>query len=308
MALPRKGSRRIVVEGVAYRWFGTWDALRVQHEEQPGALLIVPLGRTWLAPPPMPSEVADLIRQGLQRGWRPTEAGPALTLPQPPLPQFQPRGREDPRVPDEVAWLVVTDPVWMLARLGVEPHERKALLTMAASCRLAWETLPGAVREWVVYLEELADSDTDHREVYHRDWAASVESVIRERIATAPPGPLRQLLFVIRDIAERTWWTGVGYDGAPEGEAQRAQVAHLVRDVFGNPFQEEAILRRSGLNRTIRAIAETIYAERQFADLPILADALEDAGCADAPILAHLREPGPHVRGCWALDRVLRED
>jgi hypothetical protein len=39
--------------------------------------------------------------------------------------------------------------------------------------------------------------------------------------------------------------------------------------------------------------------------MPILADALEDAGCADAGILAHLRSLGPHVLGCWALDLVL---
>ena len=39
--------------------------------------------------------------------------------------------------------------------------------------------------------------------------------------------------------------------------------------------------------------------------LPILADALEDAGCGDVDILAHLRGPGPHVRGCWAVDPLL---
>jgi hypothetical protein len=39
--------------------------------------------------------------------------------------------------------------------------------------------------------------------------------------------------------------------------------------------------------------------------LAVLADALEDAGCADPDLLAHLRGPGPHVRGCWALDLVL---
>jgi hypothetical protein len=42
-----------------------------------------------------------------------------------------------------------------------------------------------------------------------------------------------------------------------------------------------------------------------LASLSILADALEDVGCADAKLMSHLRGPGPHVRGCWVLDLVL---
>jgi hypothetical protein len=59
---------------------------------------------------------------------------------------------------------------------------------------------------------------------------------------------------------------------------------------------------------TAAALAATIYHERAFDRLPILADALEDAGCDNADILDHLRGPGPHVRGCWALDLVLGKE
>jgi hypothetical protein len=52
-------------------------------------------------------------------------------------------------------------------------------------------------------------------------------------------------------------------------------------------------------------IAQAIYDDRRFSDLPILADALEDAGCRDPEILGHLRSPGPHARGCFALDVIL---
>jgi hypothetical protein len=48
-----------------------------------------------------------------------------------------------------------------------------------------------------------------------------------------------------------------------------------------------------------------MYDSRDFSDMPVLADALEDAGCGDADILGHLRGPGPHTRGCWPLDRIL---
>jgi hypothetical protein len=49
-------------------------------------------------------------------------------------------------------------------------------------------------------------------------------------------------------------------------------------------------------------LAEAIYQERRFEDLPILADLLEEAGPTDAALLGHLRGPGPHVPGCFALD------
>jgi hypothetical protein len=52
-------------------------------------------------------------------------------------------------------------------------------------------------------------------------------------------------------------------------------------------------------------MAQAIYEGRRFADLPVLADALEDAGCADAALLGHCRGPGEHVRGCWVVDLLL---
>jgi len=52
-------------------------------------------------------------------------------------------------------------------------------------------------------------------------------------------------------------------------------------------------------------LAQRIYEDRTFEHLPILADALEDAGCTEATILDHCRGPGPHVRGCHVLDVLL---
>jgi hypothetical protein len=52
-------------------------------------------------------------------------------------------------------------------------------------------------------------------------------------------------------------------------------------------------------------IVKAIYDERRFQDLPILADALEEAGCTDPEILGHCRGTGPHVRGCWVVDAIL---
>ncbi len=90
-------------------------------------------------------------------------------------------------------------------------------------------------------------------------------------------------------------------------KAERQLHCVLIRDIFGNPFRPVAIdpawlTWRDG---TIPLIAQAIYEERRFADMPILADALEEAGCADADILNHCRQPGEHVRGCWVVDLLL---
>jgi hypothetical protein len=83
----------------------------------------------------------------------------------------------------------------------------------------------------------------------------------------------------------------------------------LIRDVFGNPFRPHGIdlAGPSGAIVIARELAESIYDELHFEDLPILADALLDAGCHDEKVLSHCREPGPHVRGCWVVDWLLEK-
>jgi hypothetical protein len=76
------------------------------------------------------------------------------------------------------------------------------------------------------------------------------------------------------------------------------------RDKDGNPFRPVA-LDPSWLTPTVKSLAKAIYEDRTFSDLPLLADALEEAGCTSETILCHLRGPGPHVLGCWALDLLL---
>jgi hypothetical protein len=84
-------------------------------------------------------------------------------------------------------------------------------------------------------------------------------------------------------------------------------MAAVIRDILGNPFRPVS-LNGSWLiwnDGSVPKMAQAIYDHRRFADLPILADALEDAGCADADILTHCRSGGEHVRGCWVVDLLL---
>src|SRR5205807_9968252 len=83
-----------------------------------------------------------------------------------------------------------------------------------------------------------------------------------------------------------------------------AILCDLLRCVIGNPFRPASVAP-AWRTPSVMALACAAYEDRRFEDLPLLADALEEAGCTDAAILAHCRGPGPHVRGCWALDLIL---
>jgi hypothetical protein len=85
---------------------------------------------------------------------------------------------------------------------------------------------------------------------------------------------------------------------------EREQQARLLRNIFGNPFRPVST-DPGWLTSTVVALARGIYDDRAFDRLPILADALQDAGCEHPDVLDHCRGSGPHVRGCWVVDLLL---
>jgi hypothetical protein len=98
-------------------------------------------------------------------------------------------------------------------------------------------------------------------------------------------------------------------------KAARAQEAQyfcdLLRDLMGNPFRPPSVLSSNWLawqGGTVVALARAIYDEHSFDQLPVLGDALEDAGCDNQRILEHCRGQGPHARGCWLLDLLAGRD
>ncbi len=111
-------------------------------------------------------------------------------------------------------------------------------------------------------------------------------------------GMLIQNRFTQADAIEVADWCA-----GKSAEAETTQAA-ILRDIFGNPFRT-APLDPVWLTSTVVALAEGIYADRAFDRMPILADALQDAGCDNDDILNHCRQPGEHVRGCWVVDLVL---
>jgi hypothetical protein len=95
-------------------------------------------------------------------------------------------------------------------------------------------------------------------------------------------------------------WSSTGADRAKEERRE----GDIIRDIFGNPFRPVTV-DPAWLTSTVVALATGIYTERAFDRMPILADALMDAGCANADVLNHCRSDGPHVRGCWVVDLLL---
>jgi hypothetical protein len=95
----------------------------------------------------------------------------------------------------------------------------------------------------------------------------------------------------------RDWVTG----------CETAEQANLFRDVFGNPFRP-VDFSPAWRTDTAVSLAKQMYESRDFGAMPILADALQDAGCDNEHILSHCRGDGPHVRGCWVVDLVLGKE
>jgi hypothetical protein len=105
------------------------------------------------------------------------------------------------------------------------------------------------------------------------------------------------------------WATGFAAHSAHQFSFRREEVAQaeLLRDIAGNLFEPAAFdpLWRVRNDSAVARLAEGIYLERAFDQMPILADALEEAGCPNERILTHCRLPGEHTRGCWVLDLAL---
>ncbi len=101
----------------------------------------------------------------------------------------------------------------------------------------------------------------------------------------------------VRAILDHT----IGKNGNPSTQCA------LLRDIAGNPFRSIP-LDTAWRTATVTGLAQTIYDDRAFDRHPILADALEDAGCTNTDILQHCRQPGEHARGCWVVDLVLGKE
>jgi hypothetical protein len=224
----------------------------------------------------------------------------------------------------EADWNGCTDPHAMLQFLQGRASDRKLRLFAAACCRLVWDDLTAhRSRRAVEAAEKHADGlATDADLLWAHSQALSAASDFRARLGgrrlVNRDGPTIQegRLFFAGQAAHAhrpflLGWLGWLRHDAELGSSSPA----LLRDLFGPlPFRprDMASSVRTWNGGTVLRLAEAAYAERQLpagtldpGRLAVLADALEEAGVTDAELLGHLRGPGPHVRGCWALDLLL---
>jgi hypothetical protein len=200
------------------------------------------------------------------------------------------------------------------------------ILFDVACCRRIWEhfTDPRS-RESVEVAERFADglaTAWEREQAFEGAGLAGGAAFVAFRDAGGPEGtPLEVALHatgaahVVATCGNADPWYvfgGTAHVAAriyPDQAPERAAQAELLREVIGNPFIRPTIDPQwlewqEGL---VLTMARDLYAERTFDQLPVLADALEDAGYLDSVLLNHCRQAKDHVRGCWLLDLLLNK-
>ena len=223
----------------------------------------------------------------------------------------------------EAEWLASADPEAMLRFLDGKVSDRKLRLFACGCCRQVWPLLTAAdSRHAVEVAERYADGQAGAKTLagakmlagaaaprtggaaWAAYWATSPRAAVSIWNVSAAAADAATL-------AAATAAKVAGTDANAAWDSARAKAtreqAHLLRDIFGNLFRPAAAdpAWLSWHGGTVGKIARTVYDERRFGDLPVLADALEEAGCTSGALLGHCRQPGEHVPGCWALDLIL---
>ena len=209
----------------------------------------------------------------------------------------------------------------MLKFLRGKASDRKLRLFGCACCRRIWDLLPDASNQaFVEVIDDHPDGKFEDRPIQ----AAGVASSCREWELGEFRGywavkylgrsyykldPLAAAPIIAMHALEAR-----KRDDEATATSERWAQADLLRDLFGHLFSPALVDPRwlDWANGTVALMARLLDQERLLPEgwldplkLTVLADALEDAGCADADILGHLRGPGPHVRGCWVVDLLL---
>ena len=243
---------------------------------------------------------------------------------------------------NEAEWLAGTDPQPMFEFLRRKASDRKVRLFAVACCRRVWASLEHEeFRDAVGKAESFADGAVGRDEMYQAHLRAlAIFGKLQSKdngpagalTASAFPAPPKSVMERIADALDDPWWEdeldkgdrlgpalvtarhaaraaadlhGEGHTfESPFALAEQREQAALVQCLFGNPFRPPPE-RGDWLTPAIRALADGIYAERGFDRTPLLADALEAAGCMHRGLIEHCRSGREHARGCWVVDLLL---
>jgi hypothetical protein len=214
----------------------------------------------------------------------------------------------------------------MLEFVRDRASDRKRRLFTCACCRRVWDALTdGRCRSAVEAAERYADGLAGREELAAQAEAAeapaSAVASARAREAVVSPAPhvTQAALAATGERAEPTmradatiWAAWATSEATRVPDRERRHQCALLRDLVGAVPFRPVTPDPAWSTPQVVALAQAAYGQRELpagtldtARLAVLADALEEAGCDQADLLAHLRGPGPHVRGCWVLDLVL---
>jgi hypothetical protein len=226
----------------------------------------------------------------------------------------------------EAEWLACEDPQRMLTLLQERrAGDRKLRLVVGATYRRVlevyvsthWRNIVGLVERWVDGEAPAADV-ARAAEPYHAicnysqdETEIYLASAVVHMTGTGEGFRPGDAVACCR-IAYGNIRAGYGAAWNPPLQEQfwreiDAEARAAVRDIFGDPFRPVAF-SPDWRTDTALALARQLYESRDFSPMPILADALQDAGCGNEDILNHCRSSGPHVRGCWVVDLVLGKE
>lgn len=220
----------------------------------------------------------------------------------------------------EAEWLSSTNPSPMITFVRDKVSERKLRLFACSCCRKVWNSLGHPLlRKAVEVAERYADGLANEREL-----EAMRDAVCPGPYFTGTLAASAAFGTVVRGTGLPVWAIDAATELAcaeavrealSQGQTHlhletkrlvRQSQADLMRCIVGPlPFRTIAFDENVLTTTRVVDLARTIYDERSFQDLAILAHALQDAGCSDADILEHCCHPGEHDRGCWVVDRIL---
>lgn len=224
---------------------------------------------------------------------------------------------------EQAVWQAAREPLSMLKFLGDGTSARKLRLLIVAVVRRIWSRCNEAEHAALDTLERLADGQATPEDLERcRSQLAAPQSVylgVFNRVvgfaADVERAPTKHTVMALLSVIDSASYLPGHFSmqrlhGADRAELKQAMndlTVELVREVFGNPFEpvafDPAWLHWNG--GTVPALAQSIYDHRRFEELPILADALADAGCVSEQVRSHCLGPADHYRGCFVLDLIL---
>jgi hypothetical protein len=191
-----------------------------------------------------------------------------------------------------------------LLELGDQVSPRKLRLFLCACCRHVWPQLDQEAHQCAVEIgEQFADghvTDEVRRAAYERADRTIGAEHFSCLACVAEQLPVKTVRDYAKAVGPQYVIGSFGKDAAIKRPNQLHH-ALLLRDVFGDAFRP-VTFSPEWLTSTAVSLASQMYDSRDFSAMPILADALQDAGCENEAILNHCRSEGVHVRGCWVID------